>query len=295
MMIILLDKVSDFYVIFELLRITFIVILLFSRKYTLDLTGVARVLSQEDFIMATEIVLIPKLSKDANKDDFRAWKNEFLTFIDLLVDDADLDVKGLKYLKYAVAGARLSIDFDGKTTFKSALEKVKKTFLCINDTPFPLHDFMQLKWSNQNCTITAYVEKLRGMLTFISNKTSKDEIIKQHILEELSPELQILFRKQTLSDILQELPKLSKESIFGPSVSAVHTNTTYIPSRQRLGSCFNCSHRGHISRNCRQKKQKCSSCLKEGHLSQFCDQVSKLSKNVFPVISSVERDGPIQQ
>ena len=40
MMIILLDKVSDFYVIFELLRITLIVIMLFSRKYTLDLTSV---------------------------------------------------------------------------------------------------------------------------------------------------------------------------------------------------------------------------------------------------------------
>lgn len=98
--------------------------------------------------MTTKIVLIPKLLKDERITAL--GENEFLTSFDLVVDDAELDANGMKYLKYAVTGDQLSIDLDEKKQpVNLKWRKLKKFFI-----PFPLHDFICLKGRILICTIT---------------------------------------------------------------------------------------------------------------------------------------------
>jgi len=141
-----------------------------------------------------EVTLLPKLKQDASLDDFNCWLTEFSAFVDLCVDKDNVDDKGVRMLKYSVAGARLNIHFDERTTYQSGLEKVKKVFRTCHAPALPLSDFFNNKWFQSEDGFSSYVAKLRSKLIFISSEKCKDEIILQHCLEQLKPELRVLLR-----------------------------------------------------------------------------------------------------
>lgn len=233
----------------------------------------------------SEIALLPKLVKNCKREDFNSWKVELLTFVDLVVKEEETDIKGLKYLKYAVAGAQLGMEFDGRATFKSALEKVESTFRTVNQVAFPLREFYELRWCNEMTTITAYIEKLKNRLEFITDDKAKEQLIVQHVVEQLTPELRIILTGTQLPEMIRILSKLPKEQGISSPVGAL----TNQPGSSI--TCHNCGEKGHLSSKCSKERKRCKFCDKTGHLKTFCRSFRRFSKNgsVAPLL--VEQSG----
>ena len=226
-----------------------------------------------------EIALLPRLSQDCKFEDFKHWKTQFSAFVELVVPGTELDTKGLNYLKYAISGARLDIDFDGRATLKSALERVENLFVATNQPSFPLRDYFNCK--QDNMSINSYVAKLRSFLFFLDNNDAKDQMIKQKLLEELSDELRLLLSELSLKDIVSHLTKLPSRS----------NSTTVCASTNNMDRmvCYNCGKRGHGTRTCSEKKSFCGNCNRSGHQRRFCYRISKNAAAA--TLSSVEQAG----
>jgi len=67
-----------------------------------------------------EISLLPKLKSSGDALKFEEWKAEFLALMDIVIKEDEMETKGLKLLKYAISTAKLSVIFDGNTTYNSA-------------------------------------------------------------------------------------------------------------------------------------------------------------------------------
>lgn len=218
--------------------------------------------------IAGNIALLPKLSKDSKLEEFKFWKIEFLAFLDLIItEEKQKDEQGIKFLKYAIASAKLLVDLDGRSTVKTALAKVEEQFTLIHRPPFPVSDFYALKWNTFDGTICAYIDKLRSLLFFMSNRDSKNELIIQHTLEQLTPELRILLANVGIDDLIKHLSTIPKSDTVKICASIPTTSNSSINV-----VCFNCGVNGHISRMCTQSKRRCEKCKKMGHQIKYCRQ-----------------------
>ena len=101
--------------------------------------------------------------------DVEDWISEFQAFIELTVPKEQLETKGMNFIKYAIAAARLEITIDGNTTFKSALDKIRKAYQRNNTSSTPLKDFYNYLWINEDLNFGEYVRKLRKKSQFIKN------------------------------------------------------------------------------------------------------------------------------
>lgn len=247
-----------------------------SKLHTLLLTNFSYLIG---VMSKANIALLPRLAPNCSLDDFKCWKNEFLTFVDLVVDELDYNSQGIKYLRYAVASAKLFIEIDGRSTLKTAVKQVQEHFLGTNRPAFPLLDFYSLKWINYNGTVTAYIESLKSRLFFITDNSAKDQLIAQHLLEQLVPELRVIIANVTLQEMVTQLTRIPKHQALA-SISPIMNVQMPISavSENKLRAnvtCFNCSTPGHVSSSCSQKKRQCGNCKRWGHQVQFCSRRSK--------------------
>jgi len=220
-----------------------------------------------------EINLLPKLKPDSTLADYNEWLNEFSAFVDIVLKEDEIDTKGLKFIKYAVAGSKLSLSFDGHTTYQSALKKIKKEFEIQRKSSTPLKDFYELKWENIDVCFGQYVLKLQSMVNFLDHKPAQEQLIIQHCLEQLRSEFRILLKEKSLSNLIESVSELNKADIIVNSVYASNINR-FEKSKQGI-ICHNCKKVGHYSTSCKAKKWKCNNCHKFGHKEEFCRNYSK--------------------
>ena len=138
------------------------------------------------------------------------------------VKDEERDSKGLKLLKYAIAGSKLGINCDERSTFSSILKRVEEKFMLVNTPSTPLQEFYNFRWSNSGENFARYIVKLRGYLLFLSNENSKDQLIAQHCIEQFRPEMRVLVQKKSLAEIEEAISHLSVSDVcLENSVSAI--------------------------------------------------------------------------
>ena len=221
-----------------------------------------------------EISLLPKLKSDSSRDDYNNWLNEFSAFVDIVVNENEMDTKGLKLLKYAVASSKLALSFDGKTTYKSALAKVEKQFKSQNLSSTPLKDFYDFKWYTSELNFGQYVIKLESLLTFIDDKKSREQLIIQHCIEQMRAEFRILLKNKPLIELIDSVSELKKSEIILVSICSSSKQNRH---ENQSNVCYNCNRKGHVASNCRFSKWQCKLCHSYGHKEIFC---RKNSKNV---------------
>ena len=226
-----------------------------------------------------DIALLPRLAQNCSLVDFKCWKNEFMTFVDLVVDELDYNDKGIKYLRYAIASAKLFIEIDGRSTLKTAVNKVQEHFLVANRPAFPLMEFYALKWIDFSGTVMAYIESLKSRLFFITDNAAKEQLVAQHLLEQLSPELRMVMADNNLQDMVTRLTRVPKEQALATTCPKeniqIPISATLDDKFRTKVRCFNCATLGHVSSGCSQKKRLCQGCNKWGHQAQFCSRRSK--------------------
>ena len=228
-----------------------------------------------------EISLLPKLKPGSTKEDFNEWLTEFSTFVDIIVKEEDKNTTGLKFLKYSIATSKLIISFDGHATFKSALDKIKLQFKTQNKSVTPLKDFYECKWVNTNLTFAQYIMRVETYAEFIDNKTARDRLVFQHCIEQFKPEFQIIFRKHSMSDLIEAVSQLAKENIC--EIGATFTAAAQSNERSHV-TCHNCLRSGHYSTQCKQRKSKCSKCNNFGHQAKYCRSSQKNARGAILLV-----------
>ena len=88
-----------------------------------------------------DFTLLPKLRADIKLDEFKDWSSELNAFIDLRVKDEERHSKGLKLLKYAIAGSKLGIYCDERSTSSSILKRIEEKFMLVNTRVIPINFF----------------------------------------------------------------------------------------------------------------------------------------------------------
>jgi hypothetical protein len=237
-----------------------------------------------------EISLLPKLKINASLEDFKFWKIEFNAFVDLVVvgNKKDINVKLLKLLRYAIAGARITFDVSCDN-FDEAFKAIEDQVNVSSKPPYPLTYFVESKWIDEDESILVYVEKLKCRAFFLSNFKSREELVKQHLLEQLRPEIRAIVCDDSIQVLVKKLSSLDRNEIRLSSlrVNAISNNHASVSSSSDKPFkliCFNCEVEGHTSRFCKKDKVKCLKCKHFGHNTKFCR-----SKNSSVVVSSVEQ------
>ena len=151
----------------------------------------------------TEISLLPKLKLNGTREEFQYWKNEFQAFVDLIVSNKkDANTTSCKLLRYAIAGARISLDFQDML-YIDALKMVEEQVNVMSKPPFPLASFVETIWSDE--PVSLYVQKLKSRAHFLSHWKARDEIVKQHLFEQLRPEIRAIVSDLSLQEMVIKL------------------------------------------------------------------------------------------
>ena len=175
---------------------------------------------------------------------------------------------------------------DGKSTFKSVLNRVE-TFIKQEDRPTdPLVHFIERKWLPHE-TVYDFLRDLRKRASFITNNTSAiDDLVKLQLVRCVPDSIRpVITVSSSLNEIVSLLASISPPdqptcAVLGATspqssgASKVYRSSV-ISDKQSRPTCYNCASLGHVSRRCRAAPAVCEVCGKKWHLAKFC-----LSKNV---------------
>lgn len=196
---------------------------------------------------------LPKLRDYASADDFISAFEVYMDcfLISKSIASEDQESVKLKFLKLALSKAAgyHALGVDGRTTYKSLLEKVN---LLIQSTSTPLKDFFALDCS---CFVSAtdYIVKARSLLSsFIKDEHVQELMIVQRLKELLPPDAALLLTEEMPRfDIIvkhvQAMWKLVQQS--DEKVCAVSREVFKRDPVRRI-QCYSCGKFGHVARNC---------------------------------------------
>lgn len=229
------------------------------------------------------IHLVPLLDAAATMPEYKDWKSQMQAFLDIM--EADKPELLVKFLMYGISRAKLDISADSKSTVKSLFSKIDVTFQTANAPAKPLDDFIQSRFANFEGNLSAYVEVLKSKSKLVMGTVS-EVLVKQFVLEQIKPEIRLMYKDKTLSAIVNELSCISQAdyvdtiNVPSPTFSTMAASSSII--------CYNCDRPGHTSLKCRRSKVKCQHCSKLGHLKKYCRQKNTIA----PVLSLGEQEFP---
>jgi hypothetical protein len=197
------------------------------------------------------------------------------------------DSKTLPLLPLFLSGEALSFvaswEDDGRRTFNSAMDTLKKWYLERCKPKEPLMTFANRKWQAGE-SLDSFVGDLKQMVEFISTaKDTKKELLCSQFLSGIpitaSPLLKayILSKKPTfeqLVDYARDLgisPQSLSSSLVCSEVSDDGITASAIPKLLSSSNCYRCGAKGHIASSCHYSRDIiCNKCKKIGHIGRAC-------------------------
>ena len=195
---------------------------------------------------------LPKLSDYVSADGFISAFEIYMDcfLISKSIASEDHESVKLKFLKLVLSKAAgyHALGVDGRTTYKSLLEKVN---LLIQSTSTPLKDFFALDCS---CFVSAtdYIVKARSLLSsFINDEKVQELMIVQRLKELLPPDAALLLTEEMprFDFFVKHIQAMWKLVQSDEKVCAV-SKESFTRDPVRRIRCYSCGKFGHVARNC---------------------------------------------